>query len=180
MSTHHIRFTHKHVWCFFSPGQEGGGVLSITFFLRITHTTIHWGESGYVLTLHWHAQQKEKNLYFVFFLWNKPNYPPGEFKFKWGNKWQTSGGTWGNFSLKCCLGSLGKWAKPVPLTLIFHLQLNNSNQACRASNYFTHVEAAFMGLYCELLLSLPFRNQNTKSNIEGVAKPKKCAIRVGC
>lgn len=124
--------------------------------------------------------KRKKNQYFVFFLWNKPNYPPGEFKFKWGNKWQTSGGTWGNFSLKCCLGSLGKWAKPVPLTLIFHLQLNNSNQACRASNYFTHVEAAFMGLYCELLLSLPFRNQNTKSNIEGVAKPKKCAIRVGC
>lgn len=134
--------------------------------------------------MYWHYtdmhSKKKKNQYFVFFLWNKPNYPPGEFKFKWGNKWQTSGGTWGNFSLKCCLGSLGKWAKPVPLTLIFHLQLNNSNQACRASNYFTHVEAAFMGLYCELLLSLPFRNQNTKSNIEGVAKPKKCAIRVGC
>lgn len=117
------------------------------FFLRITHTTIHWGESGYVLTLHRHAQQKEKkNQYFVFFLWNKPNYPPGEFKFKWGNKWQTSGDTWGDFSLKCCLRSLGKWAKPVPLTRIFHLQLKNSNQACRASNYFTHVEAVFMGL----------------------------------
>lgn len=178
MSTHHIRFTHKHVWCFFSPGQEGGGVLSITFFLRITHTTIHWGESGYVLTLHWHAQQKEKKSVFCFLSVKQAKLSTRgvqvQVREQVTNIWRH------NFSLKCCLGSLGKWAKPVPLTLIFHLQLNNSNQACRASNYFTHVEAAFMGLYCELLLSLPFRNQNTKSNIEGVAKPKKCAIRVGC